>query len=119
MELRQQIEKWEQERKDAHPESRADMDVAKRLLAHGIEALDRIAQLKTDLAAAQAERTGMGMTIERIARERDEARAESAALKVDRDDYYCLLQRLAKMSPNNAKYLGIRIDAAIEARKEG
>ncbi|HEY6022308.1 MAG TPA: hypothetical protein VIY48_21360 [Candidatus Paceibacterota bacterium] len=42
MELRVQLEKWAAQAESADMESAADMDVAVRLLNHGIEALDQL-----------------------------------------------------------------------------
>jgi len=46
MELRQQLEKWQEQAAKADEGSVADWDVTIRLLKHGIEALDEIARLK-------------------------------------------------------------------------
>lgn len=47
MELRQQLENWEIQAAEASDDDRADMEVAKRLLKHGIEALAEIERLRT------------------------------------------------------------------------
>jgi len=52
MELRQQLEKWQRQAADADEGSAVDMDVAKRLLKHGIEALDEIGRMREVLKKA-------------------------------------------------------------------
>jgi len=52
MELRQQLEKWQGQAADANEGAAADMDVAKRLLKHGIEALDEIDLMREVLKKA-------------------------------------------------------------------
>lgn len=46
MEPRAQLERWREQVEAASEDAVADMDVAKRLLKHGIEALDKIAALE-------------------------------------------------------------------------
>jgi len=45
MESRQQIERWLEQASEASDGAKADMDVAKRLITHGLEALDEIDEL--------------------------------------------------------------------------
>jgi hypothetical protein len=52
MELRQQLEKWSEQVSDVGTDAAADMDVAKRLLKHGIEALNEIERLRGALKTA-------------------------------------------------------------------
>lgn len=47
MELRQQLEKWKDQSTSCNENAAADMHVAKRLLKHGIEALDEIENLRS------------------------------------------------------------------------
>jgi hypothetical protein len=49
MELRQQLEKWSEQVTMIRADAVADMDVAKRLLKHGIESLDVIENLRNSL----------------------------------------------------------------------
>lgn len=91
MELRQQLEAWAEQGKRAPVDSHADWHVAKRLLTHGIEALDRIAALERDLAAAQSDASG-----ERIKRECAERRL--AAAQAERDALEALLVEIDDIS---------------------
>lgn len=52
MELLQQLKAWQEQAGSAPSESHADMDVAKRLLRHGIEALTEISLLRECLKKA-------------------------------------------------------------------
>lgn len=54
MEHINQLRKWEEQAKAARQNSSADMDVAKRLIAHGIEATEEIARLKRALDLKEA-----------------------------------------------------------------
>ncbi len=54
MELRQQLEKWREQVAVSGKDAVADMDVAKRLLKHGIEALAEIERLREALKIASA-----------------------------------------------------------------
>jgi hypothetical protein len=49
MELIQQLERWQQQAAENPNASAADMDVAKRLIAHGIEATTEIKRLRQAL----------------------------------------------------------------------
>lgn len=48
MELIQQIEKWQRQADAARPDAAADMDVTRRLLKHGAEALAEIIRLESE-----------------------------------------------------------------------
>lgn len=48
MEPIQQLKKWKEQVAEADADAAADMDVAKRLLDHGIEALDKLDKLKAE-----------------------------------------------------------------------
>lgn len=50
MEPIQQLKKWKEQVAMADADAAADMDVAKRLLDHGIEALDKLDRLKAENA---------------------------------------------------------------------
>lgn len=52
MEPRPQLEKWAAQAAQAGEGATADIDVAKRLLKHGLEALDEIAHLRNELKKA-------------------------------------------------------------------
>jgi len=52
MELLQQLEAWQKQAESAAPDSSADLDVAKRLILHGIEALAEISRLHECLKQA-------------------------------------------------------------------
>jgi len=73
MELRQQLERWNEQVADAGADAAADMDVTKRLLKHGIEATTEIASLRTLLRDIKAWDVNQYMTIPHELRVRIEA----------------------------------------------
>ncbi len=54
MELRQQLEAWQRQADAADKNATADMHTARRLLRHGLEALEEIKRLRAELSETKA-----------------------------------------------------------------
>lgn len=66
MELIQQLEKWKAQVALAKKDSSADMDVAKRLLNHGIEALGEIEKLRGEVKVLRGSHDWLSREKERL-----------------------------------------------------
>lgn len=66
MELIQQLEKWKAQTARAKKDSSADMDVAKRLLNHGIEALGEIEKLRGEVRVLRGSHDWLSREKERL-----------------------------------------------------
>jgi len=71
MELRQQLEKWQLQVAEADEGAVADMDVANRLLKHGLDALDEIDLMRANLRPEWGE-DGQAKTLAAAAEDADE-----------------------------------------------
>ena len=85
MELRQQIEAWQTQCNTAPVNSTADMLVATRLIAHGLNALDRIAYLEADLTKVREERDNWITMESNTAQRHAETLTALATVKAERD----------------------------------
>lgn len=107
MEHINQLKKWQEQLGKADPDSQADMDVAARLVRHGIEAL------------AEIERLTEGLKIASIVVANNRALiAEQNTLAAERQEWALKLQGTINEHRNAAMEADLRTQAAVRGEKQ-